>query len=50
LYFPEPEFVNVKGAQESIPPSWELIPGLLKRFENSGSGYYYVQAAGNDDN
>jgi hypothetical protein len=34
---------NVYGAQESIPmnrfcPGWELIPGLLKRFTNTGSG------------
>jgi hypothetical protein len=31
----EPEFVNVQGAQESIPwesipPGWKSIPGLLK--------------------
>ncbi len=25
------------GAQESIPPGWESIPGLLKRFANTGS-------------
>jgi hypothetical protein len=25
-------------SQESIPPGWESIPGLLKRFLNSGSG------------
>ncbi len=53
-YFPEPEFVNVSGPQESIPRNqirlhiepvgqvrqigWESIPGLLKRFANSGSG------------
>jgi hypothetical protein len=31
-------FVNVHGAQESIPPlGWEWIPGLLKRFTNTGS-------------
>ncbi len=29
----ETEFVNVKGVQESIPPGWESIPGLLKRFK-----------------
>jgi hypothetical protein len=27
----EPEFVNVSGAQASIPPGWELIHGLLER-------------------
>ncbi len=37
-------FVNVYGAQEtilmkSIPPGWESIPGLLKRFTNSGSDH-----------
>ncbi len=26
-------------SQESIPPGWESIPGLLKRFSNSGSGF-----------
>ncbi len=31
-YIPEPVFVNVYGAQESILPGWEAIPGLLKRF------------------
>ncbi len=30
--------VDVYGAQESIPPGWESIPGLLKRFTNTGSG------------
>jgi hypothetical protein len=30
-------FVNVYGAQESIPPGWDSIPGLLKRFTNTGS-------------
>jgi len=25
--------------KEYIPPGWELIPGLLKRFTNTGSGY-----------
>jgi hypothetical protein len=34
----EPVVVNVYGAQESIPPGWESIPGLLKRFTNTGSG------------
>ncbi len=34
----EPEFVNVYGAQESIPPGWKSIFGLLKRFTNMGSG------------
>jgi hypothetical protein len=29
---------NVYGAQESIPPGWDSIPGLLKRFTNTGSG------------
>jgi hypothetical protein len=33
----EPVFVNVYGAPESIPPGWESIPGLLKRFTNTGS-------------
>ena len=28
---PQPDFVNVYAAQESIPPGWESIPGLLKR-------------------
>jgi hypothetical protein len=28
----EPEFVNLKGAKESIPAGLESIPGLLKRF------------------
>ncbi len=40
LIFPvnaEPVFVNVYGAQESIPPGWESIPGPLKRFPNTGS-------------
>jgi hypothetical protein len=34
----EPVFVNVYRAQESIPPGWESIPRLLKRFTNTGSG------------
>ncbi len=43
----EPVFVNVYGAQESIPPAyvawragpicWESIPGLLKRLTNTGA-------------
>ncbi len=33
----EPVFVNVYGAQESILPGWESIPGFLKRFANTGS-------------
>ncbi len=35
----ESELVNVSGVQESIPPGWESIPGLLKRFTNSGSEF-----------
>ncbi len=31
----EPVFVKVLGAQESILPGWELIPGLLNRFTNT---------------
>ncbi len=38
----EPELVNVSGAQESIPPGWESIPRLLKRFTNSGSEFYLI--------
>jgi hypothetical protein len=35
----EPVFVNVYGAQESIQPArLGIIPGLLKRFTNMGSG------------
>jgi hypothetical protein len=38
---PEPVFVNIYGArnrsEESIPPDWESIPGLLKRSTNMGS-------------
>jgi len=34
---PESVFVNVYGAQESILPGWETIPGLLKRFTHMGS-------------
>jgi hypothetical protein len=35
-YSTEPVFENVNRAQESIPPSWESIPGLLKRFTKYG--------------
>jgi hypothetical protein len=35
---PEPLFLNVYGAQESIPPGWESTPGLLQKFTNTGSG------------
>jgi hypothetical protein len=50
---PEPVFVNDYGAQESIPrnqfgqgchkgpPGCESIPGLLKRFTNTGSDVLY---------
>jgi hypothetical protein len=33
----EPVFVNVYGvdSEESIPPDWETIPGLLKRFTST---------------
>jgi hypothetical protein len=34
----EPVFVNVYGAQESIPPGCESIPGLLRRFTKTVSG------------
>jgi hypothetical protein len=34
----EPVFVNVYGAQESIPPILESIPGLLERLTKTGSG------------
>jgi hypothetical protein len=34
---PEPVFVKVSGSQESILAGWESIPGLLKRFTNTGS-------------
>jgi hypothetical protein len=37
MYSTGPVFVNVYGAQELIPPGWELIPGLHKRFTNTGS-------------
>jgi len=44
----DPVFVNVKKPrnrlQKSIPPDWESIPGLLKRFTNSGSDMN-IQAA-----
>jgi hypothetical protein len=30
-------------SEGSIPPGWESIPGLLKRFTNTGSaGYTYA--------
>jgi hypothetical protein len=35
--YAEPEYVNVQEAQESIPLTWVSIPGLLKRFTNTGS-------------
>ncbi len=44
----EPVFVNIYGAQESIPPGWESIPGLLKRFSNSGSGFWTGQTFKDD--
>jgi hypothetical protein len=38
LFRPKPEFVNIQGAQESIPPGGELIPHRrIKRFTNTGS-------------
>jgi hypothetical protein len=46
-----PDFINVYKAHESMPmnrfrqpiyPSWESIPGLLKRFRNSGSEPVFV--------
>ncbi len=37
VFFSEPVLVNVYGAQESIPPGWESIPGFLKKFTNTGS-------------
>jgi hypothetical protein len=33
-----PVFLNFEEAKESILPGWESIPGLLKRFTNSGFG------------
>ncbi len=42
----EPVFVNVQGAQESIPPGWASISGLLKRFTNSGSVHNNVLGGG----
>jgi hypothetical protein len=36
----EPVFVNVSGVQDSIPPGWESIPGLFKRFTNTGSSLF----------
>ncbi len=32
-------------SEESTPPDWELIPGLLKRFTNTGSGVLAVKLA-----
>ncbi len=37
---PEPVFVNAHAAQESIPPGWESIPGLLEKFTNTGSAHH----------
>ncbi len=39
----EAVFVNVEGAQESIPPGLESIPVLIKRFTNTGSGIYPLE-------
>ncbi len=36
--YTEPLFVNAYGAQQSIPPGWESIPGLLKSSTNTGLG------------
>jgi hypothetical protein len=38
----EPVFVNVYGAHPygTGPPGWESIPGLLKRFTNTGPGLF----------
>jgi hypothetical protein len=51
---PEPVFVKVHGAQESIPSGWESILGLLKKFTNTGSGLHlavwaYLLFVINDD-
>jgi hypothetical protein len=43
LHTSEPVFVNVNGVQESIPPGWESIPGLLKRFSNKDSVHNHLQ-------
>jgi hypothetical protein len=43
FYLPEPECVKFVMSPESIPwnrfrlPGWKLIPGLPKRYTNSGS-------------
>ncbi len=37
---PEPVYVYAYGAQESISPGWELIPGLLKRSTNTVSAQH----------
>ena len=36
IFYTEPVIVNIYGAQESIPPGWESIPGLLKGSTNTG--------------
>jgi hypothetical protein len=41
-----PQFVNGRGAQESIPPAGNRIPGLLKRFRNSESELEFVKVQG----
>ncbi len=45
LHHTEPVFVNVYGvkginSEESIPPVWESIPGLLKMFTKSRAGIF----------
>jgi hypothetical protein len=40
-------FVNISEAQKSIPPGWESIPGLLKRFTNTGSALQVIFAITN---
>jgi hypothetical protein len=49
IFLSELVFVNVYGAQESIPPGWESILGLLKRSTNTGSksisDYFIVRRA-----
>jgi hypothetical protein len=37
----EPVFVNVSGAQKSIPPGWESIPELLKKIRALGSFIFH---------
>jgi hypothetical protein len=32
-------------SEESTPPDWELIPGLLKRFTNTGSGVLALEVS-----